>query len=618
MKKAFVSLSFLGLSFNTIQADNDYHYFVDIAHVQNDKVTVKLTPPDISDKETVFMFPAMVPGTYEVYDFGRFIDNFKVEGKNGQTISIEKLDINSYKLSPANAIKEISYEVNDTWDTDIKDKFVFEPGGTNIEDGKNIAMNTHGFFGYFKNMTARQFIIDVTKPQGFYASTGLTNIKSGNSEDVISVFDYHDLVDSPILYCVPDTSSIKIGSSTVLVSVYSPNHTMSSAFVARHLTDLLNAQSDYLGGKLPVDKYAFLFYFTDKPTLSGSSGALEHSYSSFYVLPEGDSASMAQTIRDVAAHEFFHIVTPLNIHAEEIGNFDFNNPQMSEHLWLYEGLTEYAAHHVQVKSGLIGYDEFLDVMVEKMQNAREMYNDTVPFTTMSKYVLGKYKKEYANVYEKGALIGMCLDMMLRYYSNGTYGTQELMKDLSKKYGKNKSFKDQDLFNDIEKLTYPEIGTFLRTYVGGNKPLPFKDIFYLVGFKYTDQRVVEKITLGGISVGFNPQTNRLVVIGTDHLDPFGKKLKYKEGDELISFNNRKLTLENIKEVFGDYFENAKPGDKLVIEVLRKDKKGNETLKELKGKVKPVQVTEHDLIELDGSASDKKIKARNAWLGIKQEK
>ena len=34
-------------------------------------------------------------------------------------------------------------------------------------------------------------------------------------------------------------------------------------------------------------------------------------------------------------------------HSEEIGNFDFQKPKMSRHLWLYEGLTEYAAHHTQ-------------------------------------------------------------------------------------------------------------------------------------------------------------------------------------------------------------------------------------------------------------------------------
>jgi predicted metalloprotease with PDZ domain len=613
MKKIFFFISTL-FSINQAFADNDYRYYVDLTSVKNDKLSIKLTPPDISDNETIFMFPAMVPGTYDVYDFGRFVSNFKAEGKDGKIITVTKLDKNSYKLSPANAIKEISYDVEDTWDTDIKEKIVFEPGGSNIEEGKNFELNTHCFFGYFKNKILAKFILEVTKPKGFYASTSLTDLKSGDTKDVISVFNYHDLVDSPIMYTQPDTTTILIGKSQVLISVYSPNKIITSDFIARNLKELLFAQAEYLGGELPIDKYAFLFYFTDKPSLSGASGALEHSYSSFYFLPEADTTVLAQEIRDVSAHEFFHIVTPLNIHSKEIGEFDFNNPQMSKHLWLYEGLTEYAAHHMQVKTGLIEYDAFFDVMVGKMQNARENYNDTLPFTVMSKYALDKYKKQYANVYEKGALIGMCLDIMLRYYSNGKYGTQELMKDLSKQYGKTKSFNDDDLFNDIEKLTYKEIRYFLDNYVAGSKPLPFKEVFAMAGLNYTEKRVEEKITLGGISVGYNPTTNRLVVVNTNKLDAFGKKLKFKEEDEIITFNNRKLTLDNMKDVLGGYMQNSKTGDKLVIEVLRKDKKGNETIKTLKAKVKPVKVTETDIIELNEKATEQQIITRKTWLGI----
>lgn len=612
MTKLFLILS-LVFTFTQSFADGDYHYFVDLTKASNDKLTVTLIPPTITENETLFMFPAMVPGTYEVYDFGRFVSNFKATGKDGKIITIEKIDKNTYKLTPANEIKEISYEVEDTWDTDIKEKVVFEPGGTNIEDTKNFVINTHGFFGYFKNKIEAKFILEFTKPQGFYPSTSISNINCGVTKDVLSIYNYHDLIDAPIMYCKPDTTSIKIGNSTILFSVYSSTGLITSKFISRNLQELLFAQAEYLGGILPIDKYAFLFYFTDKASLSGSSGALEHSYSSFYFLPEADTTALAQEIRDVSAHEFFHIVTPLNIHSKEIGEFDFNKPQMSKHLWLYEGLTEYAAHHMQVKTGLIEYDAFFEVMITKMKNARS-FNDTVPFTKMSKYVLDTYKPQYPNVYEKGALIGMCLDIMLRYYSNGKYGTQELMYDLSKQYGKSNSFNDDDLFNDIEKLSFKEIRYFLNSCVDGNKPLPFKEIFNMVGMNYTGTRTEEKITLGGISVGYNPKTNHLIVVNTDKLDAFGKKLNFKEGDEIITFNNRKLTLENIKEVLGGYMENAKAGDKLIIEVLRKDKKGNEKTKLLKAKIKPVAVTETDILELNDKATEQQLKARKEWLGI----
>ena len=570
-------------------ADKDYHYHINLNNVSDDKLTIELIPPDFTENEVIFNFPDMVPGTYEVYNFGRFISNLQVSAKNGGLIKIEKVNDDTYKFSPAQQISKITYQVEDSWDTKLKDKIVFEPAGTNIEKDKNFVINTHGFFGYFKNMTDRNFLLEFDKPIGFYPSTGLDNIKIGIAQDVISVFDYHALVDSPIMYCIPDTTTILVGNTEVLVSVYSPNKTIDSKYCASSLKELLFAQRDYLDGKLPVDKYAFLLYFFDKPTLSGSSGALEHSYSSFYTLPEMDTSAIAQTLRDVCAHEFFHIVTPLNIHAEEIGNFNFNEPKMSEHLWLYEGLTEYAAHHAQVKAGLIGYDSFFQRMMEKYTNSLQSFNDTVSFTYMSKNVLTEhYHKQYNNVYEKGALIGMCLDMMLRSYSNGKYGTQNLMKDLAKDYGKNKSFKDQDLFPEIEKLTFPEIRKFLDDCVAGHKPLPMVDVFKMVGLDLIKQRETETVTLGGMGIGYNDSTKRLVIIDMGSVDNFGKQFKYKIGDELYSFNNRLLTVENAQEVIVDFLGKAKVKDKLQVEVYRKAKKGKFNLKKLKGKIIKVKV------------------------------
>lgn len=609
---AFCSLAFAG---------NDYRYSIDLTRVDNDKLQVKLVPPDMPDGDAVFMFPAIVPGTYAIYNFGRFISELKVVDKNGAEIAYTQPDKNTYKIPNGKNIGYITYKVDDTWDWEQKkgegkDDIVFEPAGTNIEADKNFVINTHGFFGYFKDFTERNFVIDVKKPSGFYASSGLTTIKNGPENDVIEVEDYHRLVDSPVMYCRPDTASVDVGGSHVLISVYSPNKKINSKYIAHNISEVLQAQKAYLGGKLPVDKYAFIIYLNDKPTQTGANGALEHSYSSMYVLPEIDSIYLAQTMRDVAAHEFFHIVTPLNIHSEEIGNFDFNKPRMSKHLWLYEGLTEYNAHHVQVLSGLIDIDKFIEVMQSKMAEAQTQYNDTLPFTFMSAHVLEpKYHKEYNNVYAKGALINMCLDIQLRYLSYGKYGTQNLMADLSKKYGKDRSFKDDSLFDEIEKLTFPEIRTFLNTYVAGNKKLPFEMVFEMVGLNYTAQLVKEEISLGGFGLGFNPTTNRAVIYETEKMDAFGKKMGFKEGDEIVLFNGKPVTMENYKDVLFGFLQNAKTGDKLEVKVARKKKK-KEKVKTLSAKVMPVKITIPNYISVNQEATERQVIARNAWLGLKQ--
>jgi predicted metalloprotease with PDZ domain len=595
------------------RSQNDYLYKVDLNKVVDDKLMVELTPPKTDKDEVRFCFPAMVPGTYEVYNFGRFVSDLKVNGKNGVKIKVVKQSDNVYALSPAKEIETITYMVEDSWDTKIKEKVVFEPAGTNIEEGKNFSINTHGFFGFYDGMLDRNFVLEFSKPNGFYPATGLTDVKVGKDKDVITVMDYHDLVDAPIMYCLPDTSVITVANTKVLVAIYSPNKKVSSAYIAKNIQETLYAQRDYLGGELPVDKYAFLIYFIDRPTLSGSHGALEHSYSSFYVMPEMDSIYLDQQIRDVAAHEFFHIVTPLNIHANEIGNFDYINPKMSEHLWLYEGMTEYAAHHAQVKAGLIDVDEFLKTMMGKYENSTTAFNDTMSFTYMSKNVLNdKIHKQYNNVYEKGALIGMCLDIYLRYYSDGKYGTQNLMKDLAKKYGKKRSFNDEDLFAEIEKLTYPEIGAFLRKHVAGKEPLPMKDVFDKVGLEYEKEKVFQNFSLGGFDVGFNDETKRLVIVDTRNMDSFGKALGYKVGDEILSLNGTVINIENIKTVFGQFFDTVKEGDVVKIEVMRPKRKKKFKKTELKATARKVEQTEYNLINVKKPMSDKEKVTFKGWL------
>ncbi len=601
-----------------LKADDNYRYSINLTKVVNDKVSVQLTPPTITQNEIEFSFPAMVPGTYEVYNFGRFISNFKVTGKNGTTIKVAKSDINTYKISPATAIDKITYDVDDTWDKtdlpDTKDKIVFEPGGTNFEDGKNFAINTHSMFGFIKGMLNKNFILEFEKPKGFYPATGLSDIKLGEVKDVISVFDYHDLVDSPIMYFLPDTATIQVANTKVLVACYSPNKKINSRFIASTLKELLNAQKDYLGGELPVNKYAFLFYFIDRATLSGASGALEHSYSSFYVLQEFDSLSVQQEVRDVAAHEFFHIVTPLNIHSKEIGDFDFSKPVMSEHLWLYEGMTEYAAHHAQTKGGITDIDKLVSTMMQKYDNSITSYNDTMSFTYMSKHVLEeKIHAQYSNVYEKGAVIGMCLDILLRHYSDGKYGTQNLMKDLATKYGKNKSFNDEDLFNDIEKFTYPEIGAFLRKYVSGTTPLPMTEVLDKIGIDFSKESITYEFSLGSTDLNYNEETNRLFIASTTDMDEFGKDLGFKTGDELSKLNGVELKIDNIKEIITDYYEKLKEGDKVTIEIYRKKGKKYK-LKTLTATAKKVKTIRKNQLSLKQQLTDKQKQTLRAWVGL----
>jgi predicted metalloprotease with PDZ domain len=76
-----------------------------------------------------------------------------------------------------------------------------------------------------------------------------------------------------------------------------------------------------------------------------------------------------------------------------------------------------------------------------MERAGAM-NDTMSFTTMSNVLKQPYKDQYINVYQKGSLIGMCLDIIIRKKSNGR-GILDLMQNFLE-YGVSKPFNDNEL------------------------------------------------------------------------------------------------------------------------------------------------------------------------------
>ncbi len=591
-----------------------YKYTLDLTKVSDDKLNVELLSPKLEAAEVTFHIPKIVPGTYEIYDFGRFISSFKATDDQGADMHAEHIDTNSWKIKNATHLAKISYRVSNSWHSNAGLPIVFEPAGTNIEDGKNFILNNHGFFGFFEGMKKMDYELDITKPEGFYGSTSLTDVHTSGNTDVYHVADYMKLVDAPIMYCKPDTTTVRIGDARVLISSYSPNHIVSSAYIAENISQILKAQQDYLGGKLPIDKYAFIFYFCEKPTLSGNSGALEHNQSSFYVLPEIKEEFLRQTLRDVAAHEFFHVVTPLSIHSEEIADFDFMVPHMSEHLWLYEGMTEYSAGLVQIKYGIIDLDTYINMIHDKIVAASK-FKDSLPMTVMSRHVVEKeYHDQYNNVYQKGALIGMCLDMKLRKLSGGQYGIQEMLRDLSKTYGKDKAFKDDELFDAIVKLTYPEIGEFFKKYVSGPNPLPFKEMLGYAGIEFKAETTTKGITLGSFDLGYDEQAKHFIVAGTKDLDKFGKKMKYKMGDQIITFNETTLTLENAHEVILKYVMSAKAGDQLKMNVLRPDRKGKMKEKLLHAKLIEVETHETNVLvpETEEQLASDQRSFRKSWI------
>ena len=78
MKHLFSILILFIASVISSVAGNDYKFSVDLTKCLDDKLTIELITPAITTTEAIYKMPKMVPGTYEIYDFGRFVSDFKV------------------------------------------------------------------------------------------------------------------------------------------------------------------------------------------------------------------------------------------------------------------------------------------------------------------------------------------------------------------------------------------------------------------------------------------------------------------------------------------------------------------------------------------------------------
>jgi len=623
MKKIIYSLSLLSVMFGCKTSQKlstitpqPVVVKMDLVNVVDDQVKVTVDPGKFTEDQTTFYIPKTVPGTYSIDNYGEFIENLKAYDYLGNELLVAKTDENSWLIDNATQLDKVTYYVNDSFDME-GEKGVFSPSGTNIDKDKNFMLNLHGLVGYFKNLTEQPYELLIKRPEGLTPGTSLMAANSSPDKvspktmvDLFKASRYFEITDQPIMYAKPDTAYINIKGMRVLLDVYSPNGVHSAKEIKPEIEKMVTAQKNFLGDIDKTANYAIILYLADPNLLDAKGyGALEHHTSTVVVLPETMPLDkLNQSMTDVVSHEFFHILTPLSVHSNEIHYFDYNDPKMSEHLWMYEGVTEYFANLFQINQDLISNDEFYGRISEKIESSKN-FNDTIPFTVMSRHILEEpYKNDYYNVYQKGALIGMSLDIKLRELSDGKTGILDLMSKLSQKYGKDAPFKDEELIPTIVSLTYPEIQDFFDTYVTGTTPIPYEEFLEIVGLEFSEQEIETSFFINGRVpyIDGNPENMSLFFRKGIKLNSFFKELGVENGDVIKTVNGASYNIQNAYDLVMAS-QNWKEGENFTMVVERDGKEIS-----FQGKIftpKDMKVT---LGAKELPADSKAVMLRKAWL------
>ena len=562
-----------------------HSYSIDLTQVVEDRVKVSIdaklirwTAPEQSTYN--FHFPATIPGTYATLDYGRFIQDFHAYGANGAQLKVKQKG-NTFVIH--GQPERIQYWADDTFDSRIRKNKVFEPAGTNNQERLNFLLNAAGYFGFFEGQEGLPVSLELTKSPRLHGLSAMESYSYGNTQNFYAK-NYHEFLDSPIMVSQPDTTSFMLGGAKVTIGVFTENGKELSRGIYTQVETSMKAIEAFLQGDLPVDNYAFIFYIKDhtefESLFNGSEfkigtlfkairklagkgfGALEHGNSSVYYLPDFGGTTVLDGMADVCIHEFFHILTPLGLHSEEIGNFNYIEPKMSKHLWLYEGITEYFAGISQVKGGVITKEEYVrNLLRGKIRAAARYPTKKMSFTEMSENVLDKpYKKHYGQVYQRGALMGALLDIRIMELTHGEKDLHDIILTLRDKYGPNESFNDDAIIKEFVSLVHADLQQFFDDYVTGREQLPVQEYLNKVGIAY-DQNYEGAVMMDPLlDLGYKTRGRRSSEFIEIKKIPKVNPYQLQEGDRVLRYS---ALLEN-------EYGGLEQGTPLELEVQRGEK------------------------------------------------
>lgn len=615
----------MSASYDPVQYGSRYSVEIDIADRSDDRATVSVIPPVQYTDTVVYAMPKIVPGTYDISDFGQFVKSLKATDSRGNELEVERLDVNRWAIYPGKSLYKITYEVDDS-QGDSKAR-IFLPGGTAIEPGGAL-INAFGYVGFVVGQEEVEFHLEVAHEPGLHGISALDFDSNTEKRHVYTAANYFELHDRPLIFTPTESASVFVAGAEITVGVFSPDGNLNADSLLQGVKPVFDAAATYLGGQLPTDQYVVLVWGVGMQQLMQESGmgALEHFTSTVVTMPDvsdrvfgsltggGERNPKLAFLRDVVAHEFFHIVTPLNIHSEHIHDYDFINPQMSAHLWFYEGLTEYNSVISQVRAGLISETEFLATVREKLLSA-DNFDEHLPMTLRSVHALDFFAGQYLDVYQKGAIIGMGLDLQLRGQSSGDMGLVDLMNQLMEAYGPDTFFVDDRFFGIIGEMTSEDTEEFLLRHVAGTEPLPLKELMGAAGYSYRESE--KEYVLA------NPDWNTVYTSARgDHYfisrfneeDDFMAGFGLQVNDQLVRWAGEKVKPGKLDEVLSEWRETACIGQPVTIEVIRTDESGNSEELELTSVTTfDVNETRHQLSPVD-NPTEEQLALRKAWLNL----
>lgn len=463
-------------------------YRVTIPEPTTRYVHVRMEIGDAPNAETTLAMPAWTPGSYLIRDFGKHVYDVAAQGQDGTALSVTRIDKQSWTVANAGRGFVLEYRVY-AGELSVRTSYV---------DDRFALLNGAGLFMYVDQQTSRAAELELSPPSGWAVHTALDPLEqTGQSANPttqrFTAPSYDELIDSPLLLGEAQVRRFSVvGKPIELAFVAASGSNANVDRVAADAEQIVRAFARTFNG-LPFDRYSFLLIADEV----GGGGLEHHDSTAMIVRPWSFAqASGYAGLQRLMAHEFFHVWNVKGIHDHVLGPFDYDRESYSELLWFHEGLTETMETRALLRAGLISADDYLNQLAAEWTSyRRKPGRNTTPIAQLSREAWIKAYKPEANhfetaisYYEKGNLIGVCLDLTLRLrgQANRSNGSIEgmfrrlwaLRDPVSGRVGID--------IDDIVAAASAEAGEDMRwffdRYVYGTEELPLPELLERAGFE----------------------------------------------------------------------------------------------------------------------------------------
>jgi len=444
-------------------------YSVSIAQPEQHSFRVTMSIPNVKE-ECVVQLPAW-NATYQIRDFAQRIQDVRARDGAGATLPLEKLDKQTWRIRGRG---KVTVEYSSFWD---------EPGPFSSQlNSSHAFINLALILFYVPARRAEDVRIDFADVPANWA-IGLA-LRPGETSSTFLAASYDALADAPVE--ISEFQQFRFAAHgggrdfTVRVVVHGDN--WSQAQLSEVLRKIVVTGTDLMRDA-PFEEFLFIYHFG--AAASGAGGGMEHANSTaIHVGAAGNAAG-------VSAHEFFHLWNVKRVRPRSLEPVDYTRENWTRALWFAEGVTSTFANYILLRSGLWTRRQFLDDLAQQLTELEsrpahrwKSVEEASLDAWFEKYALYRRSDFSISYYNKGQILGVLLDILMRDASDNRAGLDDLMRALNENFAKRgRTYEDTaDIRATAEKLAGKHLGDFFARYVSGTAELPAREMLAHAGLR----------------------------------------------------------------------------------------------------------------------------------------